>query len=187
VRDICTSRSYQLATETNATNELDEKNFSHAAIRRVRAEVMLDVINQATESKQKFKGLPLGSRAVQIADGRTTNYFLTTFGRATRETVCSCEVSMEPNLSQALHLLNGDTVQGKVSNGGLITKMLAEKKSPQEIVTDLFLRTLTRRPTAKEVERIDKLLAEAKPDEQKKILEDLFWALLNSEEFIFNH
>jgi hypothetical protein len=187
VRDICTSRTYQLATETNPTNELDEKNFSHAAIRRVRAEVLLDVINQTTESKQKFRGLPLGSRAVQIADGRTTDYFLTTFGRATRETVCSCEVSMEPNLSQALHLLNGNTVQGKVANGGVIAKLLAAKKSPQEIMDDLYLRTLTRHPTAKEVEKFDKLLADAKPDEQKKILEDLFWALLNSEEFIFNH
>jgi hypothetical protein len=188
VRDICTSRTYQLATTTNATNELDEKNFSHAGIRRIRAEVLLDIINEATDSKQKFKGLPLGSRAVQIADGRTTDYFLTTFGRATRETVCSCEVSMEPNLSQALHLLNGNTVQGKVANGGVIAKLLAEKKSPQEIVSDLYLRTLTRQPTAREVEKIDKIIEETKtPDEQKKLLEDLFWALLNSEEFIFNH
>jgi len=188
VRDICTSRTYQLATQTNDTNELDEKNFSHGAIRRVRAEVLLDVINQATDSKQKFRGLPLGSRAVQIADGRTTDYFLTTFGRATRETVCSCEVSMEPNLSQALHLLNGNTIQGKVANGGVIGKMLAEKKSPQDIVSELYLRTLTRRPTAKEVEKIDQILDQTKkPDEQKKLLEDLFWALLNSEEFIFNH
>lgn len=187
VRDICTSRTYQLATSTNATNELDEKNFSHGGIRRVRAEVLLDIINQSTDSKQKFKGLPLGSRAVQIADGRTTDYFLTTFGRATRETVCSCEVKMEPNLSQALHLLNGNTVQSKVNNSAVINKMLAEKKPPQEVMSELYLRTLTRRPTAKEVENFDKLLADAKPDEQKKILEDLFWALLNSDEFIFNH
>ncbi len=187
VRDICTSRTYQLATSTNATNELDEKNFSHASIRRVRAEVLLDIINQSSESKQKFKGLPLGSRAVQIADGRTTDYFLTTFGRATRETVCSCEVSMEPNLSQALHLLNGNTIQSKVNGSVVISAMLKEKKSPEDITSDLYLRTLTRRPTAKEVENFDKLLAEAKPDEQRKILEDLFWALLNSDEFIFNH
>jgi hypothetical protein len=188
VRDICTSRTYQLATQTNATNELDEKNFAHGNIRRLRAEVVLDVINQATESKQKFRGLPLGSRAVQIADGRTTNYFLTTFGRATRESVCSCEVKMEPNLSQALHLLNGDTVESKVRNGGAIQKMLAEKKPPQEIVTELYLRTLTRRPTAKEVEKVESLLDEAKkPNDQRQILEDLFWALLNADEFIFNH
>jgi hypothetical protein len=187
VRDICTSRTYQLATATNDTNKDDEKNFAHASIRRMRAEVLLDVINQTTESKQKFQGLPIGSRAVQIADGKTTNYFLTTFGRATRETACSCEVKMDPNLSQALHLLNGDTVQNKVAGSQVITKMLAEKKAPSEIVSDLFLKTLTRRPTAKEVEAIDKLLADAKPAEERKILDDLFWALLNSQEFYFNH
>jgi Protein of unknown function (DUF1549)/Protein of unknown function (DUF1553)/Bacterial Ig-like domain (group 2) len=187
VRDICTSRTYQLATRTNPTNELDEKNFSHQYIRRMRAEVALDVINQVTETKQKYRGLPLGSRAVQIADGRTSNYFLTTFGRATRDTVCSCEVKMEPNLSQALHLINGNTVHNNVASSPVIPALLKEKKPPQEVVTELYLRTLTRRPTAKEVEKIDKLLADAKPDEQKNILQDLFWALLNSEEFIFNH
>jgi hypothetical protein len=95
---------------------------------------------------------------------------------------------MEPNLSQALHLLNGNTVQGKVTGGGVIAKMLAAKKSPEEVVTELYLRTLTRRPTAKEVEKFDKILEEAKrPDERRKLLEDVFWALLNSDEFIFNH
>jgi hypothetical protein len=187
VKDICTSRTYQLATRTNATNELDEKNFSHQYIRRMRAEVALDVINQVTQTQQKYRGLPLGSRAVQIADGRTSNYFLTTFGRATRDTVCSCEVKMEPNLSQALHLINGNTVHNNVQQSQVIPNLLKDKTPPQEVVTELYLRTLTRRPTAKEVETIEKLLDGAKPDEQRNILQDLFWALLNSEEFIFNH
>ncbi|GIT06095.1 MAG: hypothetical protein CM1200mP29_15060 [Verrucomicrobiota bacterium] len=78
----------------------DTRNFAHGRIRRLRAEVLLDVITQVTQTKNKFKGLPLGARAVQIADGNVGNYFLTTFGRATRETVCSCEVKMEPSLSQ---------------------------------------------------------------------------------------
>ena len=69
----------------------------------MRAEVLRDCLSQVTETKDKFRGLPLGARAVQIADGNITTYFLRTFGRATRETVCSCEVKMEPNLSQALH------------------------------------------------------------------------------------
>ena len=82
VRDICTSRTYQLSTITNDTNSFDERNFSHATLRRIRAEVLLDCITQATETKDKFAGLPLGARAVQIADGNTATYFLTTFGRA---------------------------------------------------------------------------------------------------------
>ena len=109
VRDVCNSRIYQLSTKTNPTNESDTRNFARSQLRRLRAEVMLDVISQATETKNKFQGLPLGAKAIQIADGRVSNYFLTTFGRAKRETVCSCEVVMDPSLSQALHLLNGDT------------------------------------------------------------------------------
>ena len=106
VRDICSSRTYQLTSRVNDSNADDEKNFSHALIRRQRAEVMLDTISQVTETKNKFQGLPLGARAVQIADGNVSTYFLRTFGRAERATVCSCEVKMDPNLGQALHLLN---------------------------------------------------------------------------------
>ena len=97
-------------------------------MRRLRAEVMLDCITEATGTKDKFRGLPLGAHAVQIADGTTSNYFLKTFGRATRETPCSCEVSMQPNLSQALHLINGETVERKIAAGGLVQGMIAAKK-----------------------------------------------------------
>ncbi|MDQ3624685.1 MAG: DUF1549 and DUF1553 domain-containing protein, partial [Verrucomicrobiota bacterium] len=82
VREICTSRAYQLTTRPNDTNALDDRNFAKATIRRMRAEVMLDCISQITETEEKYRGLPAGARAVEIADGKTTNYFLTTFGRS---------------------------------------------------------------------------------------------------------
>jgi hypothetical protein len=82
--------------------------------------MLLDCISQVTETKEKFRGLPLGARAVQIADGTTSNYFLTTFGRAKRETVCACEAKTDPTLSQALHMLNGDAVHGKIAQGGVV-------------------------------------------------------------------
>jgi len=185
VRDICTSRTYQLATRTNESNAADERNFSHAAIRRIRAEVLLDCISQITETKNKFQGLPLGARAVQIADGTSSNYFLTTFGRATRKSACSCEVKMEPNLSQSLHLLNGDTVTQRISGGGLIDRRLAEKRPPQAVVEELYVRCLSRKPTDDEKAKLEEFLR-AEPD-TKRVLEDIFWALLNSREFLFNH
>ena len=185
VRDICTSRTYQLSTQTNETNASDDRNFSHGALRRLRAETMLDAISQATDTKDKFPGLPLGARAVQIADGNTATYFLTTFGRAKRETVCSCEVKMEPNLSQALHLLNGDTVNQKIAQGGLVATRLKEGKSPEAIVEELYIRCLSRKPTGDELASLGQSLA---ADENKQqVLEDVFWALLNSREFLFNH
>ena len=185
VRDICTSRTYQLSTATNETNASDTKNFSHASLRRVRAEILLDLISQVTDTKNKFGGLPLGARAVQIANGNTSTYFLSTFGRATRESVCACEVKVEPNLSQALHLLNGDTIQGKVGQGNLIGKRLEEKVAPEQIVEELYIRCLTRRPTDKEKNDLNAVLAEV--EDKKQVLEDVFWALLNSREFVFNH
>lgn len=185
VRDIGTSRTYQLVTATNETNRLDDRNFSHAAVRRIRAEVLLDCISQATETKNKFPGLPNGARAVQIADGRVSTYFLTTFGRATRDTVCSCEVKMEPNLSQALHLLNGEAAHQRVASGGLVPRLINEKKSPDQIIEELYIRCLSRTPTAEERKKLSEILKQEK--DVAKALEDVFWALMNSKEFLFNH
>jgi hypothetical protein len=185
VRDICTSRTYQLATTTNETNQSDVSNFSHANLRRIRAEVLLDVISQVTETRNKFRGLPLGARAVQIADGNTSNYFLTTFGRASRQTVCSCEVKMDPNLSQALHLINGDTVQNKIAEGAVIQRQIDAGVSDAEIINNLYMRCLSRTTTDEELKELLTFVVES-PD-RAAALHDIFWALLNSQEFIFNH
>lgn len=185
VRDICSSRTYQLSTRANESNALDDRNFSHAQIRRMRAEVLLDCIDEVTETTDKFQGLPRGARAVEIADGNVANYFLTTFGRATRTTPCSCEVRVEPNLSQALHLLNGDNTQGKIANGGVVKKLLAKDKEPTKAIEELYARCLSRAPTEKEMAKLKTYFADKKSNEQ--VVTDIFWALLNSKEFIFNH
>ncbi len=185
VKDICTSRTYQLSTQTNPSNEKDHRNFAHAELRRLRSEVMLDCITQLTSSTDKFPGLPVGARAVHIADGNTSTYFLTTFGRAKRESVCSCEVQMEPNLSQALHLMNGDTVNEKIKQGGLIPNMIAEKKTSADIITEMYVRCFCRKPTEHELTKLVAITTEE--EDPKPALEDIFWSLLNSREFLFNH
>ena len=196
VRDICASRTYQLATRTNPTNAADAANFAHAKLRRMRAEVLLDSINAVTESPEKFDGLPMGSRAVQIPDGNTSTYFLDTFGRATRETVCSCEVRVDPNLSQALHLLNGSTVHDKIERGKVVDALLkgreaegdeeaVEPLTPAETLAEITYRCLSREPTAAERAALQEALDAG--EEPKAVLEDYFWAVLNSREFLFNH
>ena len=185
VKDIVLSNSYQLSTQTNSSNESDTKNFSHSSIRRIKAETFLDCISQVTETKNKFPGLPLGARAVQIADGQVSNYFLTTFGRATRESVCSCEVKLDPTLSQSLHLLNGDATTQRITQGNLISKLLKDKKTPEEILDEIYVRCLSRMPSADEKTKVLALVNAEK--DKKQVLEDAFWAVLNTREYMFNH
>jgi Protein of unknown function (DUF1549)/Protein of unknown function (DUF1553) len=185
VKDICTSATYQRSTQPNPSNASDTRNFARASIRRIRAETLLDCITQVTETKNKFAGMPLGARASQIADGGVSTYFLNTFGRATRDTVCSCEVRLEPTLSQSLHLLNGDTVGPKIVQGGLITKMQQDKKSNAQIIETIYMRSLGRSPTEAERLNLEAMIKNGK--DPKAALEDVFWAVLNSREFMFNH
>jgi hypothetical protein len=185
IRDILRSRTYQLSTVRNDGNRWDDRNFSHQAVRRLRAEVLLDCISEVTGTADRFPGLPRGGRAVQIPDGRAPNYFLTTFGRSTREKACTCEVRTTPTLSQALHLINGETTNGKIAEGKVVEALLSQTGRPAEVARALYIRTLCREPTPAEAERIAARLARA--TEPTRALQDLFWALLNSNEFLFNH
>jgi hypothetical protein len=184
VRDICNSATYQRTTRPNESNELDDRNFAKATIRRMRAEVMLDCITQVTETQDKFRGLPLGARAVEVADGKTSNYFLTTFGRADREVICSRE-QVGPTLSQALHMLNGETVENKIAQGGVVQKLIKANMTPREIASELYLRTFNRMPTEAELRKLEEHWGVT--EEQPKVYTDIFWALMNAKEFMFNH
>ena len=185
VREICCSHTYQLAAEPNETNAGDTRDFSHAPIRRLRSEVLNDSITQVTETKDKFQGLPRGARAVQIADGATSTYFLTTFGRASRETCAESEVKTDPTLSQALQLLNGEAAHQRIQEGGVVARLLKEGKTSSQVIQNLYLRCLSRKPTEHEMAKITELAGDEKLKEQ--FLNDLFWSLLNSKEFVFNH
>ena len=173
------------ALAPNETNASDERNFSKAAVRRIRAEVLLDCISEVTETQDKFNGLPRGARAVQIADGNTGTYFLKTFGRASRTSVCSCEVKIDPNLSQALHLLNGDTLASKIEQGGVVKKLLKKRARRDEVIQNLYLRCFGREATEEDMAALEKFFDGKVKEEQ--VLNDLFWSLLNTKEFVFNH
>ncbi len=193
VRDICTSRVYQLASQPNATNSGDTRQFSRSRLRRLRADVLLDSIVVATSSERGFSYFPRGTKAIQHyprtpGDTEGPNAgdpFFATFGRSRRGSICVCETRVESNLSQALHLLVGDTIDGRVGGGQVVPKLLAAGKSPEEIIEELFVRTLSRKPTSEERTALRELVGDNVKD--RKVFEDIFGSLLQSTEFGFNH
>jgi hypothetical protein len=187
IRDICNSRTYQLSSATNATNKDDDQMFSHAHLRRLRADVLLDSLAQVTQTPTSFNEEPAGLRATQLYEGsrRSGSYFLKTFGLSQRDSVNASETRTEPTLAQALHMVNGDTIQGKINRSPVVQNMLTQKKKPEEIIDELFVRALSRKPSEPEKK---KLLALVQPTpNDRKAYDDIFWALLNSTEFSFNH
>jgi len=184
MRTIMNSRLYQLDSQPNPANATDTRFYSHYTVKRIGAEPLLDAIDFATSSQTKFPNLPLGTRAIDLPDSNYANYFLATFGKPKRVSVCECERIGDENLSQALHTLNGEILATKISDAnGRIAKLLAAKKTHDEIVTEVYLATLSRRPTAEEVKLSNKFLAEN--PSVNEVYEDLLWALINSKQFMF--
>jgi hypothetical protein len=186
IRTIMVSSAYQLSVEPNANNIHDQQNYARAYPRRLLAEVMLDAICQVTGVAENFGGLPKGTRTIQLPDESVGSYFLDTFGRPTRETPCECERPREANLAQALHLLNSNEVQNKVTNpNGRLAALLKEKKGDTALTEELYLWAYGRRPRPDETTTVLAYVAQQK--DRKAAFEDLLWAMLNSKEFLFNH
>src|SRR4029077_11291308 len=152
VRTICISQVYQLASVPNDYNANDKQNYSRYYPKRLPAEVLLDAIDQVTESKTSFGSVPANVRAVQLPDSGFNSYFLTVFGRPESTSACECERSSEANLAQSLHLLNSSEVQGKLSAGGGRAALLAADKehSREQKIQELYLRAYSRPPAADE-------------------------------------
>ncbi len=191
VRDIVTSHTYGLSSTANAANARDERFFSRSYVRRLQAEVLLDTLSAATETVSRFSRTPVEFRAVELFEGGRGDYFLDTFGAASRETVCACEVSKEANLAQALHLINGNTLSNKLRESRVVYDLVQSSAAPEEIVEQLYLRTLSRKPSEAEVATMIELVGHdaesADANVRRAAYDDVFWALVNSTEFGFNH
>ncbi len=186
-RLLLNSRVYQLSSLTNDSNRDDEQHFSHASPKAFPAEVLLDAISQTTGVPEKFNGWPLGVRSIHVWDNRMPSYFFRIFGRPVRATVCECERSNEPSISQALHLLNSPEVNEKLSHRhGLARKLAASSKSNDEVIDDIYLSTLARFPVAAEKALMTSAF-EAAGMTRHQAVEDVLWAVLNTKEFLYNH
>jgi hypothetical protein len=199
IRTIVNSRTYQLSSHANPSNQDDDRYFSHALVKRKRltAEVLLDAICAATAAPEKFTGFPLGTRAVQLPDGQVIDTggqyaswdrhpFLKAFGQPAREGTCECEREGDVNLARVLELKNGSFLQKKLQTAdNRIGKLLARKLSDGEILKELFLATLSRPPQPDEAKAALEVVANSA--DKRAAWDSIQWALLNTNEFLFRH
>ena len=184
IRLILNSRAWQLDASTTLENETDTKYYSHYNVKRLPAEVLLDAMAAATDVPNRFAGYPVGLRATQIADPGIDSYFLTLFGRSDRVTACACERKGEVTLPQLLHLGNSEEILANIRTGSGRLASLLKNPDSAVVTNEIFLSTVNRLPNDSERAAIDAALS---ADSRDLVFADLFWALLNSKEFAFNH
>jgi len=204
MRAILVSDTYARTSVPLATNEADRRHYSRAFPRRLMAEVLEDAITDVTGvsskyveialndgSSQKTDFYPEGTSALQLYDSAVSSYFLKTFGRNSRDITCECERSNQPSMVQVLHLSNGSTLNDKLrAEKGRVTDLMKQFPLPAkagDLVEEAYLLCLSRLPQASERETFTKILAEAPEAERRAVVEDLFWSLLTSREFLFQH
>lgn len=199
MRVILKSETYQRSSVPLYENEEDDRFFSRQYPRRLIAEVIHDAVagitgvpSQFTNikisdgSKQKTEFYPEGTRALQLFDASVDSYFLDTFGRNEREISCECERSNQPSLVQVLHVSNGQTVNEKLaSEKSIVTELM--KQDDATVVEEAWLSCLSRLPTEEERDGFLDILSETQESERRAAIEDLFWSLMSSREFLFQH
>jgi hypothetical protein len=186
IRTICNSRVYQLAAEVTPERDSEGMFYTHHKYTRLPAAVLLDAVNQATGAQESFAGLPAGTRAISLPDPSIASYFLDSFGRSPRASPCECATSNDPDLAQALHLINSPQLVTKISSpSGRLARLMKSGASDRDIVDDLYYATLCRKATDDERRKVAQFVAEA--NSKQEVFEDLLWTLLNSTEFVFNH
>jgi len=186
MRTIVLSETYQRSTTPNATNTRDTLNFSRAIHRRMKAEVLIDCLVQATGVAESFPGAPAGFRAVQLPDGNIQNPLLSMLGKPMRLEACECERSDDSNMLQALEFINGKAILDRVARpGGRVDALLKQKLTDAQLIDELYWWTLCRPPSEKEAAVSLKHFAEYE-GKRNEAAQDLMWTLLNTKDFMFN-
>jgi hypothetical protein len=183
---IATSRTYQRSSLATPANRADDRYGSHARLKPLPATVLLDAICAVTGLPEEYSGQPPGTRAIALGDAKIPSPALDVFGRCSRDTSCAPTAAADGGLPQALHLINGGTLNAKLrSEDGRVAQWARWEQPARTVIEEIYLRTLARFPTAAETAHWEPLL-NAAPN-RRPLLEDLVWALLNSREFALNH
>jgi hypothetical protein len=187
LRTILNSRTYQLASAPNPFNADDARYFSHANVRLLSAEQLLDAASQAADVPEPLFHLPPGTRAAQVPDGEFAHPFLRTFGQPVRSVACECERASDSTLEQALQVVGGRTLHAKiVAPDNRLGRLLKAGADDARVVEELFLATLGRFPLGDE-RALALARFRAPGADRRRAAEDLLWSLLNHPEFLFQH
>ncbi|MEK6235172.1 MAG: DUF1549 and DUF1553 domain-containing protein, partial [Planctomycetales bacterium] len=187
MRTIVASRTYQRTSIPNETNAHDNLNFSRAIPRRLPAESLLDSLVQATGIPERFSGAPSGFTAKQLPDANVRSDFLDLFGKPRRLEACECERDGGSNMLQALHFINGKSILDRVAAGnGRVAQLLKEKLDDRRLIEQLHLWSVARPPTAAEM-KLGETFLQSYDGKRAEAAQDLFWALLNSRDFMLVH
>jgi len=185
IRTIMASSVYALGSEPNDRNVADLRNFSRHYRQRLRAEVLMDAVGDATGVPDNFAAAPPLTRATALWTNRVPSLFLDTFGRPDANQDPPCERLEDAAVVQALHLMNAPELQQKLSSdSGRVAALAKSDKTPEAIIEELYLACYGRQPSADERGVAESLFTERK-DDRRGAVEDLLWALLNSPEFVF--
>ncbi|MSU78606.1 MAG: DUF1553 domain-containing protein [Gemmataceae bacterium] len=184
VRTMVLSNAYRLSSEPNEHNAGDRQNFSRFQLRRLTAEVFLDAIDDLAQIRSTFKGMPAGTRAIQLPDNQVDSYFLSVFGRPDFASACECERSGDANLAQSLHMVNSKDVMNKLDKGRA-TKLAKDTRPHAERVREIYLLAYSREPSAEETRAVVAYVERV--GNAQRAYEDLLWTIVNTKEFMFNH
>jgi hypothetical protein len=193
-RQILNSQVYQLSSVPRSSDPAASAQFASYPVRRLEAEVLIDALCQITgtaeeytsEIPEPFTFIPKDQRSIQLADGSISSSFLELFGRPPRDTGFSSERNNRPTASQRLHLLNSSHIHRKIKQSRKLRSVIQSRRSAREKVAEVYLTILSRRPAADEI-AVFKAYAEIDGVQQREVMEDLVWALINSPEFLYRH
>ena len=195
LRTILNSHTYQASSRALPFNVDDTKYFSHYYPRLLTAEQLVDALGRITDHPKQFAAVPVGTRATQLPApdlqpeqrSEIGNIdFLKVFGQPERQTICECERGDDPSLGQALQLYNGKFIHGMLSDPkNRIHRQVAQDTSASDIIEELYWLALSRPPSEAELQ-INRQYWVSHED-RAKALEDIYWAVINKHEFLFQH
>jgi len=187
IKTIVTSHVYSLSAIPNETNVGDTRNYSRFYRQRLRAEVLVDSVNEFIGVPETFSAMPPDSTAKQIWTHRVSSVFLDSFGRPDPNQDPPCERTTDTTVVQVLHMMNSRDMYARIqsANGNSAT-WAKSKMTPDQIVEEIYLAAYSRYPTIDE-KRLGRSLYEKEGADRQQVTEDLMWALLNTPEYLFKN